>query len=172
MGGQAFAGGGGTRPQGGANGATGAGGNFQGRNGGAAGGNFQGGNGGAGFGGRGGAGFNLFSVTRTLGLNPQSMVYINLGIAIIGILLLAWCAYGVWQQKKWALNLAMLLGLLFLLGALPGLFSGFNFGRFFNWMAGLRLGVNILEVIAGVVILVLGILPSVRDSYSQPVVQK
>jgi hypothetical protein len=164
-----FAGG---RPQRDPNGNTAPGGNFQGGNGGG-GGNFQGGNGGGGgfqggnggggnFQGRAGSGgFNLFGATRSLGISPQVFGYINIGIMVIGILLLLLCAYGVWKQKRWALNLAIVVALLFLLGALPGLF--FGGGRFFNV---LRTAITILDVVASVAIIVMGILPSVRDSVS------
>jgi len=162
------AGGGGFQGGGGAGG-----GGFQGGGGAGGGGNFQGGGGGGGFGGggfggRGGGGFSLFTVTRSLGLSPQYIIYFNLAVSVIGILLALWCAFGVWTQKRWALNLAMLIGILFLLGALPGLFGLFSGGARFNL---LRSAIPVLDVIAGAVIVFLGILPSVRDSFSQPVVR-
>jgi uncharacterized membrane protein (DUF2068 family) len=69
------------------------------------------------------------------------------------------CAFGVWKQKRWALNLAMVMALIFLIGAAPGLFS--MGGRNINW---LRTSINALNTAASLVILFLGILPSVRDS--------
>ena len=142
------------------------GGNFQGRNGG----NFQGGNGNNGnfqggsnngnFQGRGG-GFNAFTIFRTVGINPQIIGYITTGFTILGILLALLSAYGVWKQKRWGLNLAMVIALLFLIGALPGLFA--LGGRNINW---LRTSITILSLVASAPVLVLGILPSVRDTVS------
>lgn len=131
-------------------------GNFQGN-----GGNFQG-NGGN-FQNRrlaGGGLFNLFSLTRALGLSGPVLGYISLVIPVLGIALLLASAYAVWKQKKWGLNLATLLGLLFLLGALPGLFA--IGGRNINW---LRISLNILSVLATLPILALSFLPSVRDYF-------
>jgi hypothetical protein len=132
---------GGALPQGGNNN----GGNFQGRNNG----NFQ----------RGG-GFNAFSLFRTAGinLNPQVMLYANLGITILGILLTLLSAFGVWKQKKWGLNLGMVIALLFLLSAAPGLFT--LGGRNLNW---LRTSITVLTVVASLPIIAMGALPSVRD---------
>jgi len=153
----------GARPQGNFNGYAAPGGNNQGggnaQGGNGAGGNFQGGAGGGNFQGRGGGGFNMFSTTRALGINPQVFGFINIGITVIGILLALLCAYGVWKQKRWALNLAMALAVLFLLGALPGLFAGGRFNL-------LRTAMTILNVGASATIIFLGILPSVRDSVS------
>jgi hypothetical protein len=146
----------GARPQGNFNGNAAPGGNNQG-----GGGNFQGGNGGGGnFQGRGGGGgFNPFGATRSLGINPQVIGYVNIGMTVIGILLALLCAYGIWKQKRWALNLAMALAVLFLLGALPGLFAGGRFNL-------LRTAMNVLNAGASATIIFLGILPSVRDSVS------
>ena len=154
----------GTGQQGGTNGT------FQGNNGaGAAGGGQQGGTngnfqgGGGNFQNRGATGFNLFTVTRALGLSPQSMIYINIAIPVIGILLLLGSAYGIWKQKIWGLNLATVLGLLFLVAGLPALFS--IGGRNINW---LRIGLNALSVVATLPILGLSFLPSVRDYFPKP----
>jgi hypothetical protein len=106
-------------------------------------------------------GFNLFSITRSLGLDTSIIRYLNIGIAVIGLILLGLSAYGVWKQKRWALNLAMVLALIFLVSALPGLFS--ISGRFLNW---LRIVTDVVNVLASAPILVLGILPSVRDFVS------
>jgi ABC-type glycerol-3-phosphate transport system permease component len=126
----------GTDPQGGTTnngGNAGGGGNFQGR-----------------------GGNNAFgSIFRLLG---PSFIYISLGITVLGILLALLSAYGVWKQKRWGLNLGMVIALLFLIGALPALFS--LGGRNINW---LRTSLNILSLVASVPVLVLGILPSVRD---------
>lgn len=123
--------------------------------------NFQRGNNGGNFQGRSGyAGFNLFSLTRSFGLNPRVMVYVGLGIGVLGLVLLGLSLFGLWQMKKWGLNLAMLVGLFFLLGALPGLFS-FG-GRNINWF---RSVINILTFIATLPLIFLGLLPSVRDYF-------
>jgi hypothetical protein len=134
------------------------GGNFQGENGG----NFQRGNTpGGSFQGRGGSGFNAFTIFRTVGINPQLIGYLTTGFTILGILLALLSAYGVWKQKRWGLNLAMVIALLFLIGALPGLFA--LGGRNINW---LRTSITILSLVASAPVLVLGILPSVRDTVS------
>jgi hypothetical protein len=109
-------------------------------------------------------GFNLFSLTRTLGLSPQVMVYFNIGLPIAGIALLLASAFGVWKKKGWGLNLATLLALIFLLAALPGFFS--LGGRNINW---LRTGLNALSGVATLPILALSFLPSVRDYFPKPV---
>jgi hypothetical protein len=131
---------------------NGGGGNFQG----GGGGNFQGGNGGGFRGGGGGA----FGILRNLGLGGAAFLYINIGITVIGILLALLCAYGVWKQKRWGLNLGIVVALLFLLGALPGLFFG---GARFNLLGTIM---SILNIGASAAIIVMGILPSVRDSVS------
>jgi len=145
-------------------------GNFQGNNN-AGGGNFQGGNGasnpggrnfqgGGNFQGRGGGGaLNAFSLLRTTGINFQVIGYITLGLTILGIALALLSAYGVWNQKTWGLNLGMLIASLFLLSALPGLFS--LGGRNINL---LRSSITILTLLASAPILFFGILPSVRDT--------
>jgi uncharacterized membrane protein len=134
-------------------------GNFQGGNGNN--GNFQGGNGNnRNFQGRGG-GLNAFTLFRSAGINPLVFGYISTGVTVLGILLALLSAWGVWKQKRWGLNLAMVIALLFLIGAVPGLFSLGS--RNINW---LRASLNILSLVASVPILVLGILPSVRDTVS------
>jgi hypothetical protein len=145
-----------------ANGA--AGGNFQGGNNNGTG-NAQGGNnnrtGGAGGNFQGRGGNNIFSLFRTSGINFQVIGYVSQGLTILGILLALLSAFGVWKQKKWGLNLGMVIALLFLIGAAPGLFT--LGGRNINW---LRTTITILSVLASVPVLVYGILPSVRDSVS------
>lgn len=157
--------GGRARPQGSFNGTPAPNGsNFQGRNGGTNtqggnnGGGFRGGNAGGNFQGRGGAGgaFAIFGAVRQLGISPQIFPFIGIGISVLGILLVLLCAYGVWKQKKKALNWAMVLAVLFLLAALPGLFFG---GRFNV----LSLVINVLQVGAAAAIVGMGVLPSVRD---------
>ncbi len=82
-----------------------------------------------------------------------------MGIAIIGIALALVAAFFIWKQRRWALNLGIVLAILFLLGALPGLFS--LGGRFVDWIP---TSLNVLKVLASIPVIVLGILPSVRDS--------
>jgi hypothetical protein len=108
-------------------------------------------------------GFNLFSITRSLGLSPQVMIYFNIGLPIVGIALLLASAYGVWKVKRWGLNLAIVLGLLFLAGAVPGFFN--IGGRNINW---LRVGLNALSAVATLPILALSFLPSVHDYFPKP----
>lgn len=114
---------------------------------------------------RGGLGiFSLFSAARGLGINFQYIRYVSLAIGILGIVLTIIAAVFVWKQKRWALNLAIVLAILFLLGALPGFFT-FG-GRFFSFLTVLTSSANILKGLATLPIIVLGILPSVRDSVS------
>jgi len=103
--------------------------------------------------------FSLFGAARSLGIEFQYIRYINIGIAFIGIVLVLVAAFFVWKQKRWALNLGIVLAILFLLGALPGLFS-FG-GRFVDWLLP---SLNALKALASIPIIVLGTLPSVRDS--------
>ena len=157
----------GAGPAGGAGGnfQQGGGANFQGGGAAGGGGNFQGGGaaGGAGgnFQGRGG-GNNIFTLFRNTGINFRVIGYVTLGLTILGIVLALLSAYGVWKQKRWGLNLGMLIALLFLLGALPGLFS--LGGRNINI---LRTSTTILTLLASVPVLVYGVLPSVRDSVTK-----
>ena len=111
---------------------------------------------------RGGIGiFSLFGAARSLGINFQYLRYASIAIGIIGIALTILAAVFVWKQKRWALNLAIVLAILFLLGSLPGFFS---FGRFFSVLTVLTSSANILKGLATLPIIVLGFLPSVRDS--------
>ncbi len=152
-----------TRPQGTFNGTPGPGtGNTQpgGNSGAGNGGGIRGGNGGDGnFQGRGGAGgaFAIFGAARQLGIDPRAFGYVGIGISVISVLLVLWCAFGVWKLKKKALNWAMVLAILFLLTALPGLFFGGGFNV-------LRLVMNIVQAGAAATILALSVLPSVRDT--------
>jgi hypothetical protein len=124
-------------------------------------GGFQGGPGSGNFPQRSSSGaFSLFSLTRTLGLGGQAMIYINYGIGIAGAGLAALAAFWVWKKKKAGLNLALVLAILFLLGALPSVFSGL---RMMDTTAIIRYALNILSTGAALVILAMGILPSVRD---------
>ncbi len=104
--------------------------------------------------------FNLFSLTRALGLGGQAMIYINYGIGVIGAGLTALAAFWVWKKKKAGLNLALVLAIVFLLGALPGVFSGL---RMMDATAILRYALNLLSAGASLVILAMSSLPSVRD---------
>jgi len=103
--------------------------------------------------------FSLFSTARSLGIEFQYLRYVSIALGIIGIALTVVAAIFVWKQKRWALNLAIVLAILFLLGALPGLFS--LGGRFVDW---LPTSLNALKALSSIPIIVLGILPSVRDS--------
>jgi hypothetical protein len=110
---------------------------------------------------QGSSGFNISSIFRSVGINPQISGYISIGLTILGVMLAWLSAWGVWKQRRWGLNLAMVLALLFLMAAIPGLFS--LGGRNINW---LHAALNILTTLASTPILVMGILPSVRDSVS------
>jgi len=130
------------------------------------GGGFQGGNGGN-FQGRGGAaggGFLSFltlgGIFRLLGIDFQYMGAANLGVPIFGILLALIAALGLWMQKRWALYLAVLVGILFLLGAFPGLLTGFV--RF----SLTRTGMAALNALFALGVIVLACLPSTRKSLS------
>jgi hypothetical protein len=103
--------------------------------------------------------FSLFGSARSLGINFQSLRYVSMAIGIIGSALTVIAAIFVWKQKRWALNLAIVLAILFLLGSLPGLFS--LGGRFISW---LPTSLNVLKSLAAIPVIVLGILPSVRDT--------
>jgi hypothetical protein len=128
---------------------------------GVAGGNFQG-NGNAPGGGNPPGGFNNRTSPGAVGMiNPQILGYTSTGLTILGVILALLSAWGIWKQKRWALNLAIVLAIFFLLGSLPGLFS--LGGRNLNW---LRATLSILTTLALTPILVMGILPSVRDSVS------
>lgn len=104
---------------------------------------------------------SLFGIMRALGLGGAAFQYLSLAGAIIWSLILFLAAYGVWKQKRWGLNLALVLAILVLAGAVPGLFT--LGGRFINYW---RIAQNVFSAAAGLVILFLGILPSVRDSVS------
>ncbi|MCX6068296.1 MAG: hypothetical protein NT121_21540 [Chloroflexi bacterium] len=133
------------------------GGNFQNGNNDGGTGNNQGGTGTRTIQGR--SGFNAFSIFRTLGINGQIIGYVSIGFTVVGIILALLSAFGVWKQKKWGLNLGMVIALIFLVGALSTLFA--LGGRNINW---LRTSLNILSLVASTPILAMGILPSVRDS--------
>ncbi len=109
-------------------------------------------------------GLNLFSLTRSLGLNPQVLGYTNLALPLTGIVLLLVSIAGIWRQKGWALNLATVLVLVYLLGALPGLLS--LGGRNINW---LRTATAIVSAAATLPVLALSLLPSVREYFPPPV---
>ncbi len=112
-------------------------------------------------------GFNLFSITRSLGLPPNVMIYFTIGFSVIGIVLLVLSAYGIWKTKVWGLNLGMMMAIIFLVGAIPGLFT--IGGRNMNWF---RTGSNIFSLLATLPILALGMLPSVRDYFPRKKVKK
>lgn len=103
---------------------------------------------------------NLFRIAPVFG---RSFIWIMLGWSILGILLLALSAYGVWKTLHWSLNLSLVLGLVYLVGALPALFS--IGGRGFNL---LRFGMDLLSLVAAAVVAGLCLLPSVRDYFPAP----
>lgn len=119
-------------------------------------GNFQPGN----FPQRPGGMFNLFGIARSLGLGGQAMIYVNYGVAVIGAGLSGLAAWWIWKKKKAGLNLALVLAIVFLLGALPGVFSGL---RWMSVASILRYALNLLSGAAALVILAITILPSVRE---------
>lgn len=100
-----------------------------------------------------------FGNRKSQPINGQIIGYVSIGFTGIGIILALLSAFGVWKQKEWGLNLEMVIALIFLLGALPTLFA--LGGRNINW---LRTSLNILSLVASTPILVLSILPSVRDA--------
>lgn len=108
----------------------------------------------------GGMAFNLFGLTRALGLGVQMMPYVNYGAGLLGAGLAGLAAFWVHQRKKAGLNLALALGIVFLLGALPAILGGL---RFANALSTARYALNLLSILASVGILALSILPSVRD---------
>lgn len=127
-------------------------------------GGFQGGNGGN-FQGRGGGGgffsfFSMAGIFRALGLDFQLMSYANIAVAAVSILLLLLGALGLWMQKRWALYLVIVVGFLFLLGSVPGLF--FGAGRFTL----VRTGLNVLDAACALGVVILSFLPSTRSSVS------
>jgi hypothetical protein len=103
--------------------------------------------------------FSLFGAVRSLGIDFQFLRHVSTVLGFIGIALTVVAAIFVWKQKRWALNLGIVLAILFLLGSLPGLFS--MGGRFISW---LPTSLNLLKALASIPIIVLGILPSVRDT--------
>jgi hypothetical protein len=104
--------------------------------------------------------FNLFSLNRAFGLSGQAMIYINYGLGVIGAGLAALAAFRVWKKKKSGLNLALVLAIVSLLGALPGIFSGL---RILDASAITRYVLSMVSVGSALLILAIGILPSVRD---------
>jgi hypothetical protein len=100
-----------------------------------------------------------------LGISPQIFGFIGIGITVLGIVLVSLCAVGIWKQKKSALNWALVLGILFLLGSLPGLFGLFMGGGRFGFNL-IRPALEILSLVTSVGIVGLAVLPSVRDNFS------
>jgi hypothetical protein len=103
---------------------------------------------------------------RLLGaLGPALPIVSGLWFAVLlGLTLLA--AWFIWRkQKRWALNLAIVLAIFVLLGALPAAFMG---GRalMIGWLGYAQTGLGMLKVLACLPIIVLGMLPSTRDFFS------
>lgn len=97
--------------------------------------------------------FRLLGGARALGFNGTTLIIVRSIFAVLWIGLALLSAWFVWKQKRWALNLAIVLALIFLLGG-RGLFNGFGF---------VQTGLNALKVLAALPVIVLGMLPSVRD---------
>ncbi|MEI6289650.1 MAG: hypothetical protein WCP19_04390 [Chloroflexota bacterium] len=112
-------------------------------------------------------GFNIFSITRSLGLPPNVMIYFSIGFAVIGIALLVLSVYGIWKSQVWGLNLGMVMAAIFLIGAIPGLLS--IGGRNMNWFRTIS---NIISLLAALPVLALGLLPSVRDYFPKKSAKK
>jgi len=142
----------------------GSGGNFPGTGNGGTGGNFTGGQGGnaGNFQGRNSGGFSMVTIVRALGLPFQVIGILNIALPIIGILLVLFCAWGVWKMKMWGLNLATLMAVVFLIGAVSALLSPIGH---INWF---RIGENAVSLLATLPILGLSFLPSVRDYFPKP----
>ena len=104
---------------------------------------------------------------RTIGLMGPAFFILRNVLAVLGIALAAVAAWFVWRQKRWALNLGMVLAVLVLLGALPGLLFGggvrFAAADFMGWMGYAQTGLNILKPLLALPVIVLSMLPSVRD---------
>jgi len=100
--------------------------------------------------------FSPFGLIRALRVSGPLFGYIGIGISVVGIVLLLISAYGVWQQKRWALNLGIVLAALLLVSSLPGLLTA---GAFFNLTRAL---VDYGRAAISVAIIVMGVLPSVR----------
>jgi hypothetical protein len=104
---------------------------------------------------------------RTLGMIGPAFFILRNVIAVLGIVLAGVAAWFVWKQKRWALNLGMVLAVLLLLGALPGLLFGggvrFVGADFMGWMGYAQTGLNILKPLLALPVIVLSMLPSVRD---------
>jgi hypothetical protein len=104
------------------------------------------------------SGFSPFMLMRFLG--GQGILVVNIGVAILSAVLCALAAAWVWKQKRRGLNLALVLAILFLLGTLPGLFMGMRLPGF---AGGFRYVITLLEAGSALAVLILSILPSVRD---------
>lgn len=103
----------------------------------------------------------LGGIFRLFGINFQYMGAANLGVPIVGILLALIAALGLWMQKRWALYLAFVVGIIFLLGAFPSLLQVFT--RFSLTM---RTGMAVLNTLFALGVIILGFLPSTRKSLS------
>lgn len=108
--------------------------------------------------GGGGGAVGLFRLPGVGGPLLGAIGYISTAISITGILLTLLAAYGVWKQKRWALNLAIAIGLLFLIGTLPRLFGGF--GPAFSLFGVANTVLNWGTALASLPIIALSALPS------------
>jgi hypothetical protein len=104
---------------------------------------------------------------RPLGMMGPAFFIVRNVLAVLGIVLAGVAAWFVWRQKRWALNLGMVLAVLLLLGALPGLLFGggprFVVADFMGWMGYAQTGLTILKPLLALPVIVLSMLPSVRD---------
>ena len=124
--------------------------------------NFQANPGGPGGGPRTFSGGGLLSFLGPLG---TALPILRVVWVVLLLVLTSLATWFVWKQRRWALNLGMILAALVLLGSLPGLLFG---GRSF-FMGGfgmLQTGLDVLRVAIAAPIIVLGMLPSVRDYFS------
>ena len=104
---------------------------------------------------------------RTIGLMGPAFFIVRNVLAVLAIVLAAVAAWFVWKQRRWALNLGIVLAVVVLLGALPGLLFGggvrFVGADFMGWMGYAQTGLNILKPLLALPVIVLSMLPSVRD---------
>jgi hypothetical protein len=108
--------------------------------------------------------FRLFGVLGFLG--PALPIVRGAWIVlVIGLTVVA--AWFIWKrQKRWALNLGMVLALLALLGTLPGILLGGGRMLSLGGFPLLMTGLNVLKAAASLPVIIFGMLPSVREFFS------
>jgi hypothetical protein len=104
-----------------------------------------------------------FGLIGNLGLDFQIINYISIGLTVLGVLLTLLAAFGAWKQKRWGLNLALIMALIFVLAALPTLFMGGRALAAINVTSVARMVLNYVRLLAALPVLVLSSLPSTRD---------